>query len=468
LARELAKTRQSDGQAAFDPRATLSRTVTQLRARQAADGGFAAWPGGSPDDFATAYALQLLLEARDRQLPVPADMIGKANTYLQARLATSGTELYRWRTHAQMAYLLTRQGILVPAALANLRESERQQARQYGAWWSSDIGKAYLAASFQLLKQEATANELMQPVWDDFVQRVKEKKSRNSWDYYHDPLVHDSTLILLAARHFPKRLAALPTDSWNRLATMIGEGWYSTQSSATTILAVDAYARAAAASAKGQFDASAVDKAGKVLALAMTGELRVLRQGAVPPGSAKLRLANPGELPLFYGWAESGYERGLPETAVTHGLEITQTILNEKGVAISEARIGEEVTVRLTVRALDRDSLRQVALVDILPSGLEPVLNSASAGEEGGDSSPPWVRRIGGSGNWQPDYIDVREDRVIFFGDVSRSVRDISFKARATNVGQFALPAAFGEAMYERRVYGRSAAGRFNVLPLAR
>ncbi|MGM9491401.1 alpha-2-macroglobulin family protein [Ideonella sp. YS5] len=467
LARELAKTRQGQGAAEFDPRATLARTVTQLRARQAADGGLAMWPGSSADEFATAYGLQLLLEARDRQLPVPPDLIAKANTYLQSRLAANDVGLYGWRTHAQMAYLLTRQGILVPAALANLREFQRQQARKAGDSWGSDIGTAYLAASFQLLKQDATANELMQPVWDDFVQRVKERKSRNNWDYYYDPLVHDSTLILLAARHFPKRLAALPTESWNRLATMIGNGWYSTQSSAAVILAVDAYARAAAGSAKGQFDASAVDKAGKMAALAMTGELRALRQGSVPAGSVKLRLSNPGELPLFYGWAESGYDRNLPEAAVTHGLEITQTILNEKGVAISEARIGEEVTVRVTVRAVDRDAARQVALVDILPSGLEPVLQSAGS-DDAGDDTPPWMRRIGGSGSWQPDYVDVREDRVIFFGDVGTGTRDITFKARATNIGQFSLPAAFGEAMYERRVYGRSAAGKFSVLPVAK
>jgi uncharacterized repeat protein (TIGR01451 family) len=427
------------------------------------------WPGGPSDDFATAYALQLLLEAKDRQMPVPADLIAKANTYLQARLAANDLALYNWRTHTRMAYLLTRQGILVPAALANLREAYRQQIRKSSSSsWGSDIGTAYLAASFQLLKQDATGNELMQPVWDDFVQRVKERKPRNSWDYYYDPLVHDSTLILLAARHFPKRLAALPTESWNRLATMIGDGWYSTQSSAAVILAVDAYARAAANSANGQFDASAVDKAGKAAALAMTGELRALRQGAVPAGIAKLRLSNPGDLPLFYGWAESGYERNLPETAVTHGLEITQTILNEKGVAISEARIGEEVTVRVTVRAVDRDAVRQVALVDILPSGLEPVLQSAGGEDEAGEDTPPWMRRIGGSGSWQPDYVDVREDRVIFFGDVGTGTRDLTFKARATNVGQFSLPAAFGEAMYERRIYGRSAAGKFSVLPVAK
>ncbi|WP_374429105.1 alpha-2-macroglobulin [Ideonella dechloratans] len=469
LAKELNKSRAALGQAAFSPQQALQRTLTQLRARQTADGGFAMWPGGTADDFASTYALQLLLEAKDRQLAVPPDMVSKATVYLQSRLGNGDTSsAFSWRTRAQMAYLLTRQGVLVPAALANLRQAQQAALqRDKASPLATDLGAAYLAAAFALQKQDATAQALMAPVWSDLQQRVARKQPLNRWDYYYDPLVHDSTLILLGARHFPKLLASLPVESWSRLAAMIGEGWYSTQSSATTILAVDAYARAAAASAGGSVTAQAVDKAGKSLALPLTGELRSLQQAAVPNGTAKLKLSNPGNLPLYYGWAETGYERNLPDTAVTHGLEITQAILDEKGNAISEARIGQEVTVRLTVRALDRDSARQVVLVNVLPSGLEPVLNSGSSDDEAPDT-PLWQRRVGGTGSWSLNYVDIREDRLIFFGDVGRNVQDISFKARATNVGQFALPAAYAEAMYERRVYGRSAAGRFNVAPLGK
>jgi hypothetical protein len=472
LARELARSRGELGQKAFDPKLALDRTLTQLRARQSADGGFALWPGNGPDDFATAYALQLLLEAKDRKLAVPADMIAKANTYLQGRLGQGDASVYNWRTRASMAYLLTRQGILVPAALANLREGLRNDLRTGATrpnWYryDTDLGAAYLAASFQLLKQDAVAKELMDPVWADLVQRMNAKKTRSQWDYYYDPLVHESMLITLVARHFPQRLAQMPNDTWSRLAAMIGDGWYSTQSSASTILAVDAYARAASGSAKGQFNASAVDALGKVQALALTGDLKALSQANVPNGTARLKLANPGELPLFYGWSESGYERNLPDTAVTHGLEITQTVLNAKGVAISEATIGEEVSVVLTLRALDRDAVRQVALVDILPSGLEPVIQPTND-DDADPQTPIWRRRMGGSGNWSLSYVDMREDRVILYGDASRQTQTISFKARATNAGQFAMPAAFGEAMYERRVFGRSAAGKFSVKALGK
>ena len=79
-----------------------------------------------------------------------------------------------------------------------------------------------------------------------------------------------------------------------------------------------------------------------------------------------MRLASGGSLPLFYAWAESGYERGLPDKASGQGMEILHEVLNDKGQPITEARLGDEVTVRVRVRSLDRASIPQVALVDIL------------------------------------------------------------------------------------------------------
>ena len=290
------------------------------------------------------------------------------------------------------------------------------------------------------------------------------------WDWYYDPLVHDSMVIYLVAHHFPARLATLPTTSWDTLSKLIAEGWYNSQSTAATILAVDGYAQAAAASAKGQLKASAVDAKGQVQPLPLLGELRVMARADVPSATARIKLANGGDLPLFYGWAQSGYERNLPETANFHGLEITHVILNAAGQAIAEARLGDEVTVQVTVRSIDRPSVAQVALVDVLPGGLEPVLKpeAVEEGQEAAAAEPAWRRRLGGSGSWSLDYADVREDRVIFFGNVDQTARTISYKARATNTGQFSHPAAYAEAMYERRLFGRSAAGHFNVLPVAK
>lgn len=464
LAKEVARGRSTAEVAAIDPLKTWRNYLTQLRARQNGDGGMGYWPGSSSDIYSTAQAMQLLLEARERKVAVPADLLGKASDYLQGQLgAGGGNQSWAWRGRAQSAYLLTRQGVLVPAALANLREGLRAK---WGtdAGLKKDLGAVYLAASYQMLKQDAAAKELLDPVWNELLERMKARKSRQVWDGYYDPLVHDSTLIYLVARHFPKQLEALPVDTWEVLARMIRDGWYNSASSASTIWAVDAYASAAAQSAKGQVKASAVHANGTAQPLAL-GELLPMTRAIVPQGSAKLKLSTGGSLPLFYAWAESGFERGIPDKPLSQGMEIIHEVLNDKGQVITEARIGEEVTVRVRVRSLERASIPQVALVDVLPGGLEPVQNPIDATEQ--TDEPMWRRRLGGNGNWNLDFADVREDRVLFFGTVSKSMMEISYKARATNTGEFTMPAAYGEAMYERRLFGRSAGGRFTVKSLS-
>ena len=76
-----------------------------------------------------------------------------------------------------------------------------------------------------------------------------------------------------------------------------------------------------------------------------------------------------------------------------------------------------------------------------------------------------WQRRLGGRGSWSVTYADVREDRVVFYGDINSELLEVTYKVRATNVGEFVVPAAYGEAMYDRRIFARSAGAKFKVLP---
>ncbi|MDP3785645.1 MAG: hypothetical protein Q8Q55_00965, partial [Undibacterium sp.] len=124
------------------------------------------------------------------------------------------------------------------------------------------------------------------------------------------------------------------------------------------------------------------------------------------------------------------------------------------------------LSVRVRVRATDRRDLPAVALVDILPGGLEPVLNSPS--DDDAPDTPLWRRRLGGKSTWNIEYADIREDRVIFYGNVYGDWMEVSYKVRATNVGSFVVPAAYGEAMYEHRVFARSAAAQFKVTPASK
>ncbi len=442
---------------------TLQRYIVQLRGRQAESGGFALWPGAAADTFATVYAVQLLVEAKERKLAVPADMLQKANAFLQSNLSRPIANANDWRQFAQALYVLARQGVVAPAALANLREFMRLEANKPLA---QDLGAVYLAASYQLLKQDTVAAQLLQPVWTDMLERHVKSTKRSQFAPFYDPIVHDSMLLHIVAKHFPAQLKSLPASAWTRLAEQLKEGWYNSLSSASMLLAIDAYFQVVNQSVAGKLTASALGMDGKTTALAL-GALNPMARVAVPVGTASVKLSSGtllgSDYPLYYAWAEQGFERNTPTTATSQGMEIIHEVVDAQGKPITQAKLGDEVFMRVRVRSLNQSNIANVALVDVLPGGLEPVLQASSAEGTAADA-PVWQRRLGGSGSWRVDYADIREDRVVFYGSVGKDVLDISYKVRATNVGQFIMPAAYGEAMYDRRIFARSAGGAFTVV----
>ena len=93
--------------------------------------------------------------------------------------------------------------------------------------------------------------------------------------------------------------------------------------------------------------------------------------------------------------------------------------------------------------------MTNVAIVDLLPGGCEVIRSSVSRSE----------------GGWQADYVDVREDRVIFYGIVDTSVRELTYRIKVTAPGSFSVPPAFAESMYDRSLKASTAAGRVVVMP---
>jgi uncharacterized protein YfaS (alpha-2-macroglobulin family) len=111
-----------------------------------------------------------------------------------------------------------------------------------------------------------------------------------------------------------------------------------------------------------------------------------------------------------------------------------------------------------------------VAIVDLLPGGFEPVLQAAasetnstiaqvgeySEGEGHASETLSWTSPLGIGGGWQPSYADIREDRVVFYGAVTNTITEFTYKIKATNSGQFVVPPAYAESMYNRLLQARS------------
>jgi uncharacterized protein YfaS (alpha-2-macroglobulin family) len=115
--------------------------------------------------------------------------------------------------------------------------------------------------------------------------------------------------------------------------------------------------------------------------------------------------------------------------------------LNEQGIPVdySSFKQGDLVIAKITVKAL-AENLDNVAVVDMLPAGLE-IENPRLQSRKGVD----WI----GKKAYQPMYLDIRDDRLIMYGDF-RYGREVTFYygLRAVTEGTFILPPIQAEAMY--------------------
>jgi hypothetical protein len=199
----------------------------------------------------------------------------------------------------------------------------------------------------------------------------------------------------------------------------------------------------------------------------LSGEL--ILQGDFSAVAKTLQLKNGTGNNAYYSMSSAGFERKPVTTPLHEGLEINREYLNAKGEPVQSVKTGEEILVRLRMRAVSRDYVDNIAIIDLLPGGFEPVLNSAAqagdAAETTEGSHHRWFNRLGSLGNWYPSYADIRDDRVVLYGSLDKSMAEYSYRIRATNAGTFNTAPTIAESMYDRQLMARTGAGRLHVVP---
>lgn len=427
-------------------------TVRVLRSRQNAEGGFGLWTASvHADEFVSVYAAHLLIESSEGELvgvTLPADMLKSSQAYLQQLAGSHPADLTAARVRAYAIYLLTRQGQLTTPWLASLRES---LDRQFATTWKQDATAGFMAATYQLLKQDKPAAELIGGLLAQF---DKGDAAPLGWSAYHDAVVRDAQMLYLVARHFPARLKGIKPDAMARFMAPLGQGQYNTLSSAYTVLALDAMARAAESHKPGRLSALQFNAQGESVPLPLPAGL--LPRTEVPPSAVRLKLSNDAAVATYYGVTQSGFDRTPPAEALKAGMEVHREYLGPDGKPAASVKVGDELQVRLSLRGLGTTpaaaTVNDVALTDLLPGGFEPVVSRNEQGAASTVSGPSVA------------FSDVREDRVVIYSRATANAQTYLYRIRATSVGEFTVPPAYAESMYERGKQARSLAGRLSVV----
>jgi len=444
----------------------LEPTYTTIRGRMNEDGGLGLW-GATPQtaEFATVYGAHFLVDAKDRGQQIPQDVLARMNDWLTRFAGTPASSLEAGRLRAYAVYLLARQGIRPAAAISNV---EQELTNRYPKTWPTDLAAAYLASTYRLMQRTTDAEKMIRQVpWAatkrDFADEV-----------YYGGTVHDAQLLYLLAKHFPTIVGAAPPPALEAMASSVSQSGASSLSAAYALIALDAFATATATTTT--LGISEIGRDGQARALALPAG--AIPKVAISETTARVQFSRRGQVPAFFVLAESGFDRNPPTAEIKQGVEISRDFIDDKGNGLSKVTVGQEFFVRLRVRAMNRDRQPQIAIVDVLPGGVEPVLelqvpaDSSTPGQDPGmrremaasrrgsrEGPQPEMGRFGalpvgvaGKSDWTPDHLDVREDRIILYGDALASAGTFVYRVRANSAGTFQVPPPFAEGLYNRTI----------------
>ncbi len=401
----------------------INTAIALFREYELSSGGFAYWPNQTEVDlWSTNYAGHFLLEAENKGYYVPQDMLEMwINYQRQAARENQGNIL----TRAYRLYLLALANQADISAMNYMRESEIAEM--------NNAEKSYLAAAYALIGFEDISGEILKDI--DF--SVKEY---DEFDITFGSKLRDQAILLDILTLFGDYTRGV--DLYNEIAAELSSNkWYSTQTTAYSLLALTKYADTV-----GRVD---YDLSGELTVAKDIEKLQFKDYVNVIPIEANrgetLTFKNESDVPLYVTLEWEGIPKRSKIEPVQSKLTLETCYYNEAGDEIDITRVKQGESFYAVFRVdqeKPKQNISELALVQVLPAGWE-IENLRLLGGQ----LPDWCDdyKFG-----LENYADIRDDRIMWFFDMSSyaGCYDFLVKINAVTVGEFYLPPTLLEAMY--------------------
>jgi len=431
----------------YNPNYHVQEAIRKVEAQQMYNGSLSYWPGGDYDNWwATAYAAHFLLEAQQAGFDVNKNVLDRVLRYLQARVRKRETETYN---------IIQTGGVIQPVTLAkkeiayslyvlalagrpdavglNYYKANRKLLPEDSRW--------VLACAFALSGNQRSYREALPTRFG-----VQSIAGRQLGDAFSSP-IRDEALVLNAL------LAADPANAQvNVLARQLSRqvkqaGWLSTQERAFALLALGKLARKNA----GSTVTASLLADGKAIGNFSGKDLTVSNVA-----NRQLALRTSGKGSLYYFWETEGISPTGQIREEDAYLQVRRQFLNRTGQPIGSTsfRQNDLVVVKITIQSAESaGEVKNVAITDLLPAGLEIENPRIGAVRE-----LTWATDAA-----QPDYLDVRDDRINLFTTVTPTPKSFYYLCRAVSKGTFKLGPVSADAMYNAEYHSYAGSGVVRV-----
>ncbi len=402
--------------------------IERLYSFQQLNGGLSYWLGsGNSNDWGTSYAGHFLIEASKEGFHIPSGMLDKWTKY---QVNTSNN--FSGKYYLAQAYRLY---TLALADQPNWSAMNRLKSKTDLIGTSAIL----LAGAYAIGGQQSVAKEIM----NTSIANVD--FSPNEDYYYYGSVNRNKSLAAQALLHVGDKgnTARLVQEVAKDLGS---DRWYSTQTTAMSLLAVSKYVSGQEASgleyefsiAGGQEVRGSTDKT----MVSIPVDVEQLKSG-------NISVKNLASQTLFAKWIQQGKPKmdQWKSESKNLSMSIKYFTMEGKDLDISSIPKGTDFIVETTIsnpatRMVDIDNL---ALHQVFPSGWE-IQNDRISGTQTIVKNSPF------------DYQDIRDDRVYtFFNLNGRSNKTFRTVLTATYPGKYYMPDNKCEAMYDKEIRARVA-----------
>ncbi|MDX2163293.1 MAG: Ig-like domain-containing protein [bacterium] len=443
--------------------------IQRLYAQQKVDGGWGWFSRDESDPAMTAYALLGLVEARDQGFMVEDDVIRDAINFLNGRFIVPAAATPQWQLNRQafILYALARSNAVDVARTVNLFENRARLAT-----WA----KALVAVTVASIDGDnRRANVLL----SDLVNAATFSATGATWDDSPPDRVNWNTQTRTTAMALHALIRLNPESDlipnvirW-LVAARTGDTWETTQETAWAILALTDWSLISGDTTPAYLYSVALN--GDELAAGQPDDpTRPVLDTAIPvealePSNTLNITREPGNGALYYTAFLRAFLPVDQVEPVNDGLYIERryTLLgDETERPITEARVGDEIQVRLTLIA--PGDLNFVVVTDPIPAGTDAVNPELATAPQIG--TRPELNRAdplaGGWGYWWFSDIAFRDEQVnLYSAFLPAGTYEFVYVLRAGLPGTYSVIPATAQEVYFPDVYGRSAGGVFTILP---
>ena len=175
----------------------------------------------------------------------------------------------------------------------------------------------------------------------------------------------------------------------------------------------------------------------------------------------QISFRNGSEIPLYVSLEWEGIPEREDLAPVQSNLTLQTAYYDQDGnrIEVDQVKQGESFYILYRVGQKGNQDISEVALVQVLPAGWE-IHNIRLLGGE----LPEWTGHYNLN---QEKYLDIRDDRIMWFFDMMGYVHSYDFIAmiNPVTVGEFYLPPTLVEAMYNNDYRVLTEGRKVEVLP---